>query len=58
VDGHTVVFSCFSSLHAIDVTVARKGAAPKITPRWSVGGSAGPPIIAGAWCGTLSEAAR
>jgi hypothetical protein len=47
VDGHTVVFSCFSSLHAIDVTVARKGAAPRIRPRWSVGGNAGPPIIAG-----------
>lgn len=47
VDGHTVVFSCFNSLHAIEVTVARKGAAPKIRSRWSAGGSSGPPIIAG-----------
>jgi hypothetical protein len=47
VDGHTVVFSCFSSLHAIEVTRATKGAAPKIRPRWSVSGSPGPPIIAG-----------
>jgi polyvinyl alcohol dehydrogenase (cytochrome) len=48
VDGSTVVFSCFSSLRAIQVTQGAKGAKPKISTRWSVTGvAAGPPIIAG-----------
>jgi polyvinyl alcohol dehydrogenase (cytochrome) len=51
VDGHIVVFSCFSSLHAIRVGPVRKGGRPRITKLWSVSGGAGPPIIAGgvAW---------
>ena len=47
VDGHTVVFSCFSSLNAAEVTAPRKDAAPRIRPLWSVGSSPGSPIIAG-----------
>jgi len=44
VDGSTVVFSCYSSLRAIDV----RATAPQIRPLWSVTGiSPGPPIIAG-----------
>jgi hypothetical protein len=48
VDGDTVVFSCYSSLRAIQVIPGKNGAAPKISARWSVTGvGAGPPIIAG-----------
>ncbi len=48
VDGGTVVFSCYNSLRAIDVTPGQGGAAPKLSLRWSVSGiSPGPPIIAG-----------
>ncbi len=48
VDGGTVVFSCYDSLRAIDVTPGQGGAAPKLSVRWSVSGiSPGPPIIAG-----------
>ena len=50
VDGGTVtvVFSCYDSLRAIDVTPGQGGAAPKLSLRWSVSGiSPGPPIIAG-----------
>jgi outer membrane protein assembly factor BamB len=48
VDGGTVVFSCFSSLRAVQVTQGTHGAKPKISARWSVTGvAAGPPIIAG-----------
>jgi outer membrane protein assembly factor BamB len=47
VDGHTVVFSCFSSLHAIRIIPARKGGRPRITKLWSASIGAGPPIIAG-----------
>jgi hypothetical protein len=47
VDGSTVVFSCFDGLHAVSI-VARRGAAPRILRRWSVGsGGLAPPIIAG-----------
>ena len=48
VDGGTVVFSCYDSLRAIDVTPGQGGAAPRLSVRWSVSGiSPGPPIIAG-----------
>jgi len=48
VDGSTVVFSCFSSLRAVQVTGGATDAKPKISARWSVTGvAAGPPIIAG-----------
>jgi len=48
VDGSTVVFSCFNSLRAVQVTPGTHGAKPKMSTRWSVTGiSAGPPIIAG-----------
>jgi hypothetical protein len=48
VDGSTVVFSCYASLRAIQVTHGTGGAAPRITPRWSVTRIIpGPPIIAG-----------
>jgi hypothetical protein len=48
VDGSTVVFSCYGSLRAIQVTPGTGGAAPGIGARWSVTGiSPGPPIIAG-----------
>ncbi len=47
VDGHTVVFSCFSSLHAIRVGPGKKGGRPRITKLWSAAIGAGPPIIAG-----------
>lgn len=47
VDGHTVVFSCFSSLHAIRVIPGKKGGRPRITKLWSASIGAGPPIIAG-----------
>jgi len=47
VDGSTVVFSCYDSLRAIQVTPAANGGAA-IRTLWSVTGtSAGPPIIAG-----------
>jgi len=51
VDGSTVVFSCFGSLHAIRVGPSKKGGQPGIHPLWSVKGDPGPPIIAGgvAW---------
>ncbi len=45
VDGSTVVFSCYRSLRAVQVT---GGARPRLTTSWSVtGGNPGPPIIAG-----------
>jgi outer membrane protein assembly factor BamB len=45
VDGGTVVFSCYQSLRAVQVST---GASPRLTTRWSVtGGNPGPPIIAG-----------
>ncbi|HEX4258454.1 MAG TPA: PQQ-binding-like beta-propeller repeat protein [Streptosporangiaceae bacterium] len=45
VDGSTVVFSCFQSLRAVQITT---GAQPRLGARWSVaGGNPGPPIIAG-----------
>jgi hypothetical protein len=47
VDGSTVVFSCFAGLHAVNIVADKHGAAPRIRPRWSVGGRTGPPIIAG-----------
>jgi hypothetical protein len=48
VEGSTVVFSCYDSLHAIQVTPGTIGTAPGIGMRWSVAGiSPGPPIIAG-----------
>ena len=47
VDGHTVVFSCFSSLQAIRVGPVKKGGLPHISKLWSVSGGEGPPIIAG-----------
>ena len=48
VDGNVVVFSCYNSLHAIQITPGTNGAAPKISAGWSVTGiGAGPPIIAG-----------
>lgn len=49
VDGSTVVFSCYRSLRAVQVT---GGSQPQLHVRWSVtGGNPGPPIIAGgvAW---------
>jgi outer membrane protein assembly factor BamB len=48
VDGSTVVFSCYDSLHAIQVTPGQGAAKPTLSVRWSVAGlSPGPPIIAG-----------
>ena len=48
VDGGTVVFSCYTSLRAIEVVPGQNGAAPRISVRWSMTGTAaGPPIIAG-----------
>jgi len=48
VDGSTVVFSCYNSLHALQVTPGASGAAPRMHARWAVTGiSPGPPIIAG-----------
>ncbi|HEY2519899.1 MAG TPA: PQQ-binding-like beta-propeller repeat protein [Streptosporangiaceae bacterium] len=45
VDGSTVVFSCYRSLRAVQVT---GGDEPRLATRWSVtGGNPGPPIIAG-----------
>ena len=48
VDGDTVVFSCYDSLRAVQITPGQNGAAPRLHVRWSVTGlSPGPPIIAG-----------
>jgi outer membrane protein assembly factor BamB len=48
VDGDTVVFSCYSSLRAVNVTPGTDGAAPGLRVLWSVtGDNPGPPIIAG-----------
>jgi len=45
VDGTTVVFSCYRSLRAVQVT---GGTRPQLKTGWSVtGGNPGPPIIAG-----------
>ncbi|HEY0718458.1 MAG TPA: PQQ-binding-like beta-propeller repeat protein [Streptosporangiaceae bacterium] len=45
VDGGTVVFSCYRSLRAVQVT---GGLRPRLAVRWSVtGGNPGPPVIAG-----------
>jgi outer membrane protein assembly factor BamB len=45
--GSTVVFSCYTSLHAIRVGPAKKGGRPRISKLWSASGGPGPPIIAG-----------
>jgi outer membrane protein assembly factor BamB len=48
VDGDTVVFSCYNSLRAANVTPGTNGAAPGLRALWSVAGdNPGPPIIAG-----------
>ena len=48
VDGGTVVFSCYRSLHVVTVIPGQHGGAPTFSPNWSVsGGNPGPPIIAG-----------
>jgi outer membrane protein assembly factor BamB len=48
VDGDTVVFSCYSSLRALNVTPGTNGAAPGLRALWSVtDNNPGPPIIAG-----------
>lgn len=48
VDGSTVVFSCYSSLHAVQVTPGANGAAPRLRVLWTASGAnPGPPIIAG-----------
>ena len=48
VDGDTVVFSCYNSLRAVNVTPGTDGAAPGLRVLWSVtGDNPGPPIIAG-----------
>jgi len=56
VDGSIVVFSCYDSLRALQVTPGQGGAAPKLSVLWSVTGlSPGPPIIAG---GVLWDSGR
>lgn len=46
--GDTVVFSCYDSLHAVNFTPGKDGAAPGLRVRWSVtDDSPGPPIVAG-----------
>ena len=48
VDGSTVVFSCYQSLRAIQITPGAHGAAPSLRVLWTVTGkNPGPPIIAG-----------
>ena len=48
VDGSTVVFSCYRSLHAVQVTPGANGAAPRLRVLWTASGTnPGPPIIAG-----------
>ncbi len=48
VDGSTVVFSCYNSLRAIQITPGSDGAKPTLSVRWSATGlTPGPPIIAG-----------
>ena len=48
VDGDTVVFSCYNSLHVVTVIPGQHGGPPKFSPNWSVSsGNPGPPIIAG-----------
>ena len=48
VDGDTVVFSCYSSLRAVNVTPGTNGAAPGLRVLWSAtDNNPGPPIIAG-----------
>jgi outer membrane protein assembly factor BamB len=48
VDGDTVVFSCYNSLRAVNLTPGTDGAAPGLRVLWSVtGDNPGPPIIAG-----------
>ena len=48
VDGDTVVFSCYNSLRAVNVTPGTHGAAPGLRVLWSVtGDNPGPPIVAG-----------
>ena len=42
------MFSCYSSLRAVQVTLGDNGAAPRLRVRWTVAGiNPGPPIIAG-----------
>ena len=46
--GSTVVFSCYNSLRAIQVTRGASGASPRLRMLWSApGANPGPPIIAG-----------
>ena len=48
VDGSTVVFSCYKSLRAIQITPGAHGAAPSLRVLWmATGNNPGPPIIAG-----------
>ena len=48
VDGSTVVFSCYSSLRAVQVTPGANDAAPRLRVLWTASGTnPGPPIIAG-----------
>jgi outer membrane protein assembly factor BamB len=48
VDGSTVVFSCYSSLRAVQVTPGANDAAPRLRMLWTASGTnPGPPIIAG-----------
>jgi outer membrane protein assembly factor BamB len=48
VDGGTVVFSCYNSLRAIQITPGQGGGKPTLSVRWTETGlSPGPPIIAG-----------
>jgi outer membrane protein assembly factor BamB len=58
VAGRTVVFSCFSSLHAIRVVLRKGGRKPAIRALWSVGGNPGPPIIAGGVVWDVSSSGR
>lgn len=55
VDGSTVVFSCYTSLRAVEVTAGKPGGNAMIRQRWAVRGSPGPPIIAG---GTVWDLSR
>lgn len=48
VDGSTVVFSCYQSLRAIQITPGARGAAPSLRVLWTAtSNNPGPPIIAG-----------
>ena len=48
VDGSTVVFSCYGSLRAAQITPGASGAVPRLRVLWTASGAnPGPPIIAG-----------